>query len=376
MTPARRTGLVRRGWRRVWDAAPRQLRFTRAGKVLVGLALATGFAAINTGNNLLFLGWGLVLSAIILSGVLSESVVRSLRVTAGPTPRARAGEPGHVVLRLANLARRMPAYAIEVGAHLDWADGEATVAAPSELRVEPAAVRDLWAAFTPSARGLHRVRRFEVQTAYPFGFFEKGRRFDGGGHAFWVMPAAVPVEGLLATVEAAAGELAARRPGPGEDFFGLRPYRPGDDPRRIAHRRSARTGRWVVRETEAAVGGAVVLELHLAAGPDCERAIAAFGSVAEQMLARGRSVGIVAPGVFLPPEPGDGQRWLVLMALARLEPAARLPRAPSTGAALVVLASAPQSETGLVLVRPADRGALASDSDALPAPEGATPVPT
>ena len=38
-------------WRRAWREAPRRLRTTREGKIIIAVAFATGFAAINTGNN-------------------------------------------------------------------------------------------------------------------------------------------------------------------------------------------------------------------------------------------------------------------------------------------------------------------------------------
>ena len=355
--PARRRGL-RAGWRRFWEAAPRQLAFTRSGRVLVGLAFATGFAAINTGNNLLFLGWGLVLSAIVLSGVLSESVIKNLVVGAGALPQARAGELTQLCLRLSNTSRRTPGYAAEVSADVVSPDGELEVAAPGELRLEPGVVRELRAPFVPTRRGRHELRSLRVRTSYPFGFFEKGRRFVPEADAFWVMPPMVPVDDLLHEVETATGEAPARRPGPGDDFFALRPFRAGDDPRRIAHRRSARTGRWVVRESEAAVGGAVLLELVLprrAATPDAqvsdearELAIAAFGSLAEVLLARGRAVGVIAPGLFLAAEAGDGQRWQVLMGLARLDAGAARPRAYESSAVRVTLA--PGGKAGLTVI--------------------------
>ncbi len=72
-----RTCSPRRLWRRFWSRAPRQLAFTREGKVVVALAFAVGAAAINTGNNLLMLGWGLLLSAIVISGLLSEGTLRT-----------------------------------------------------------------------------------------------------------------------------------------------------------------------------------------------------------------------------------------------------------------------------------------------------------
>jgi hypothetical protein len=52
--------------------APRKLKFTREGKYYLGITLGVGFAAINTGNNLLYLLLGMLLSLIVVSGVMSD----------------------------------------------------------------------------------------------------------------------------------------------------------------------------------------------------------------------------------------------------------------------------------------------------------------
>src|SRR3954453_11132750 len=59
---------------------PRRLGFTREGRIIVVLSVGVGFAAINTGNNLLYLLLGWLLSFIIASGILSETTLKSLRV--------------------------------------------------------------------------------------------------------------------------------------------------------------------------------------------------------------------------------------------------------------------------------------------------------
>ena len=46
---------------------PRRLSFTREGKIIVILSVGVGFAAINTGNNLLYLLLGWLLSFIVAS---------------------------------------------------------------------------------------------------------------------------------------------------------------------------------------------------------------------------------------------------------------------------------------------------------------------
>src|SRR6187551_3093155 len=72
---------------------PRRLSFTREGKIIVILSVGVGFAAINTGNNLLYLLLGWLLSFIIASGILSEQTLRALSVERRPPPRIFAGDP-------------------------------------------------------------------------------------------------------------------------------------------------------------------------------------------------------------------------------------------------------------------------------------------
>ena len=70
---------------------PRGLTFTRDGKVFVLISLGVGFAAVNTGNNLLFLVLGMMLGMIIVSGILSEITLRNVTVTRRIPGRVEAG---------------------------------------------------------------------------------------------------------------------------------------------------------------------------------------------------------------------------------------------------------------------------------------------
>ena len=69
---------------------PRRLKLTREGKYLIGITFGVGFAAINTGNNLLYLLLGMLLSLIVVSGVLSELSLRKLTVVRRLPPNAPA----------------------------------------------------------------------------------------------------------------------------------------------------------------------------------------------------------------------------------------------------------------------------------------------
>src|SRR5690349_11254979 len=93
---------------------PRRLRFTREGRWFCGITLGIGVAAINTGNNLLYLILGLMLSLIVASGILSESALRRLEITRQPPTRVHAGRPFLMGITLRNHKRRLPSFSIEI----------------------------------------------------------------------------------------------------------------------------------------------------------------------------------------------------------------------------------------------------------------------
>src|SRR5215471_17664118 len=101
--------LVPMRWRR-W---PRTLKFTREGKYFVGITIGVGFAAINTGNNLLYLLLGMMLSLIIASGILSEMSLRGLEVERLPPGRLHARRPVLMGIGLRNRKSRLPSFSIE-----------------------------------------------------------------------------------------------------------------------------------------------------------------------------------------------------------------------------------------------------------------------
>src|SRR5262249_25632423 len=106
----------RKGARLRWPRLrpPRRLKFTREGKFFVGITLGVGFAAINTGNNLLYLLLGMLLALIIVSGLMSELSLRDLTVVRRLPLRAQVGRPHLVEIEVFNHKATVPSYAIEV----------------------------------------------------------------------------------------------------------------------------------------------------------------------------------------------------------------------------------------------------------------------
>src|ERR1700758_4196992 len=87
---------------------------TRAGIIYVLVTLVIGVAALNTGNNLLYIVVAAMLAAIVVSGYVSALVLRYLELDIRLPEHVFAGRPvlGRIVLR--NDRRLFPSFSIHV----------------------------------------------------------------------------------------------------------------------------------------------------------------------------------------------------------------------------------------------------------------------
>lgn len=271
----------------------RRLKTTRGGKILIGVALASGFAAMNTGNNLLFLGWAFVLSTIVLSGVLSELCVRAVVVRVQPPYCARVGETSWIDLGVDNPSRfRVHALVTR----LRLTTGQLLDAGP--LAIAPAQSVTTRVALSPTQRGAHEISEVVVSTLFPFGLFEKQRVVLGPWPTFFAAPRKVHVELDPAGIRTQVGLAHTGRAGRDGDFLSLRPYRPGDNPRHIHWRKSLRRERPVIGEREALASLVVALCLDVRALDQTaqEHTIAYAASLCDALFGSLFSISLCLPG--------------------------------------------------------------------------------
>jgi uncharacterized protein (DUF58 family) len=309
---------------------PRRLSFTRDGRLFVFVAIGCGFAAINTGNNLLYLLLGWTLSFIVASGVLSERNLRGLAVRRRPPPRVFAGQPFLMEISVENGKARLPSYSIEIE---DLVGGRPLDKKCYFLKIPVGKTQRTSYRHTFARRGLYRLDGFRIATKFPFGLFRKSRDVTHAGEVL-VYPALVPVP-RPAPQARQLGDATAERLGRRGEFFGLRQWRDGDDLRDVHWKSSARTGRTMVREYEdelsrravVVIDNALPEPVRAAAAADAaaqadldalERAVSRAASVAAGYLDAGWTVQVIARGEEVPPGAGRPQLARVLRMLALL----------------------------------------------------------
>ncbi len=223
---------------------PRKLKFTREGKYYLGITLGVGFAAINTGNNLLYLLLGMLLSLIVVSGVMSDLSLRHLTVTRRLPARAQVGRAHLVEIEVYNHKKRIPSYAIEVE---DLRAGQPADKRCFFLKISPSSAQVAAYRRTPARRGRDRHTGFRIATRFPFGLFEKSREVEAEGDLI-IYPAVDPVRLPAEDAGRREGGSSLSGRGGGDETFGLRPMREGDDPRDIYWKKSTLRDQLVLRE--------------------------------------------------------------------------------------------------------------------------------
>lgn len=223
---------------------PRKLKFTREGKYYLGITLGVGFAAINTGNNLLYLLLGMLLSLMLVSGVMSELSLRHLTVTRRLPVRAQVGRAHLVEIEVYNHKKRVPSYAIEVE---DLRAGQPADKRCFFLKISPSSAQVAAYRRTPAKRGRDRHTGFRVATRFPFGLFEKSREVDSEGDLV-IYPAVDPVRLPPEEPGRRSGGVGTAGRGGSDETHSLRLMREGDDPRDIYWRKSTLREQLILRE--------------------------------------------------------------------------------------------------------------------------------
>ncbi|MEM9460881.1 MAG: DUF58 domain-containing protein [Myxococcota bacterium] len=268
----------RRGLRRWLSARGRRLEITRSGWLFILLTLAVGFAAINSGANLLHAIFGAQMALILGSGVLSESTLRRVSVRRLLTGALHADEPGPMVVELRNTDPRRDVLAVSVEDDDDY-ENPGRCDPVFAVRVAAGQTLRLPTRLTMPTRGRHARPRAVVATRFPFGLFVKRRELPVDAPAL-VYPRRVPaVRSPLPVDRGGPPRTTGRRARSGETF-GLRPYREGDELRHLHWPATARLGQPVVREFEA--GGQARVRLQLTPG---RAGVPAFEAKVEQVAA-------------------------------------------------------------------------------------------
>ncbi len=218
------------------------------GLAYIGLIFLVAVAAMNGQNNLLFWILGLMVSAMLISGIVSGLMMRRLRVQRIVPAHGVVGEPLVVRYALSNRSRYLSIFNmhIEECAAAD-PKGFGRLMAPARawvMHIGPRETVHGEAVLWPSRRGEARFETLRIWTTFPFGIIKKSISIAQPQHIL-IYPLLYEVNRRVVDCIGPQGltgaKISRRPPDPAgsDDYFGMRDYRPGDSMRHIAWKRTA-----------------------------------------------------------------------------------------------------------------------------------------
>lgn len=250
--------MLRKLWARMFRTR-RPFKLTKPGWIFILYTIGVGAGAINTGNNLLYLVFGVFLGLLLASGFLSDLSLWGVDVDATFPHATRAGEPVSLFLTATNTKSRVPSISALV-----TLEG-ALRGAPVELKrhvpfIRARGVENARIEWTPPARGRYRLDHVRLSTKFPFSLLEKWWRLrvdESAPRGFFVTPATRPIDFRRLPLRLDGEDKSAENPdrGEGSTLLGVHEFVPGDNPRRIHWKSSAKRaaalgdeGAWLVRD--------------------------------------------------------------------------------------------------------------------------------
>jgi uncharacterized protein (DUF58 family) len=270
--------------RRVRDALSYEV--TREGLFYLLLTLMIGIAALNTGNNLLFIVVAAMLAAVLVSGIVSAIMISGLDTELHLPHHVFAGQ-SYAGAVLVHNRRWLPAFSISVVPPIQRADRPAwrwqrtefvypparsgrraivrwpdfsfqKVHPPRQL--PPVFEQRVYLPYLPGGhrqsaelnlsfprRGLYAQRGVGISTRFPFSFLTKTRMIALHQEVL-VFPSVEATDEMFEVLPIITGELETNQRGRGSDLYRIRDYEPEDSARHVDWKATAKSGELKVRE--------------------------------------------------------------------------------------------------------------------------------
>ena len=349
-----------------WFTFRMEYRLTREGWIYLAGIVLISLAAVNTGNNLLFLILACLIASILMSGILSSVTLAGVAMRLNLPEHIFAGQSVRASLELKNEKLTLPSFSLRV-------EGVAAKDQPAALLSTPVyfpyiprrqSVKQSVPLLFPK-RGAYRQEAFRIVTRFPFGFLQKARRLDLLSEAF-VYPSVEATPEFLELLPGVQGVIESVAKGRGQDLYALRDYLPTDSARHVHWKASARSGSLMVREfaREDDYRVLLVFDPHSsAAEPNAtiadtnrfEQAVTYCAALAWTFRERNALLEYRSDAADVPLAPATENIFAILRHLALVQP---LPR-DSRQALLAELASSP--ETFKLIVTSQPRGSIPAE---------------
>ena len=327
---------------------PFSFGITREGFLYLFFLFLLSLATINTGNNLLYMILAVLLSAMVVSGIVSRNSLKQLSLSLQMPENVFVGEKVSIKISMKNLKQIFPSFSILVEdpeqrrTHSSIAAFRSFLLRILKKSQKPEKeARSIFrqAAYFPilrpketrseliiqsfPKRGLYSLQGFWISTLFPFGFFHRGEHIQATGQVL-VYPSIQDISAFFHLLPFIPGKLESRSMGPGDNLYSIRQYQDGESARIIDWKATAKTQKLMAREYAQEEGSkfCLILDTRIPdadktnGGDRFERAVSAAASIAAHFADEGAGMEFLTPHEYIPRGSGIGHLYQILQSLA------------------------------------------------------------
>lgn len=290
------------------------MKITREGKRFIFAVVLIAVAAVNTGNNLIYLIFSLMLSFILLAVMLLRMNLSRISLEVSIDHPVFAGEQTYASFTIKNGKKLLPAYSIRVSA-----SGAVHPVYCAYIAPKHSVEKEIKITFRH--RGLYSYGKFFIQSGFPFILFEKSSVVKVSGEVL-VYPALMDVEQFMADIPGLEGSDIGKTAGSGSEIHSIREFRYGDDWRNIHWKASAKTSSIMVKEfalTDIRKITIIIDNLLPSQKEVFEKTLSLGGSLAQYFLEAGYFVRVLSCKKVIPFGTGNEHLLKVLDILALMQ---------------------------------------------------------
>jgi uncharacterized protein (DUF58 family) len=327
---------------------PFSVRITREGILYLAGVLLLATAAINTGNNLLFMVLAAMLSTVAVSGIVSRNSLKQVSLSLQLPENVFAGERVSIKVSITNVKRIFPSFSIRVEdpdlnrrrspflfirrmIFCRFSDVAGDATGDRAMLRNAAYFPILRAGETRSEltvqsfprRGTYTLDGFWISTRFPFGFFRRGESVGARGEVI-VYPVVQEISSFFHLLPFLSGHLEGVHVGPGENLLSIRKYQKSESARIIDWKATAKTGELMAREhaRDEESKFCLILDTRVPEQPvvgfqeDFEKAVSLTASIAAHFLKEGAGLEFLTTHDYVPRGTGIDHLYRILRLLA------------------------------------------------------------
>ncbi|MCD6451223.1 MAG: DUF58 domain-containing protein [Acidobacteria bacterium] len=300
------------------------IKLTKRGRNHLLFIIAILIAAVNTGNNLLYLILSFMLSLLFFSFFAPRFLFKGVDIAIELPPYLYAGERARLKVRIENRKRYLPSPPFYLKA-LGSLPLSTPPFLPSVLGGE--SFEDLLFEEV-RRRGLYRMEGLLAATPYPFGLFLSAKTVPTEEREFLVYPRIFPISSFI--VHGIPGEKAmvSLFKGRSMSLRNIRDYTYGDEVRFLHWKASAKLSKLMVKEFSRKEELKVTILLPTFVSPNFSREefelrVSFAASLAFYLIGRDYFVRLITSHSQVPFGVGGVQLHKILRELALVEPVTR-----------------------------------------------------